>query len=593
MAEKKVIELEVKTNAQSLKAQLREAQADVQNLSNKFGSTSKEASEAAKKAAQLKDAIGDAKALTDAFNPDAKFNALSTSIGGVLNGFQAFEGALGLVGVEGEAVQKTLLKVQSAMALSQGLQGLGESIDSFKQLGAVLKNSTAAQGLLTAAQTLYTTVVGTTTGALKLLKLALVTTGIGAIVVGIGLLISKISEWSNWTDRAKEKQDRLNESLDAHQVSLRKDREEQEKDLDFKLKLAEAEGKSGAELLKLKESNSKKTNAQIYTEIEAARVRLKTLRDVDLGRMASSREEYDELVKKNIAKRKLIVKEIKDLKGEIKTGNQDLLIEQTAFKTESAKIAEKGEKTKTKILHDLEAKAKKKRADDLKALEDFADDMQASAKKRSDDSLEAQKKAASDELKTQSDKLLAQAELDKKNAEDKKAFDESELVRKKNLQNAIYDTVKFGLSTIGDLATAFAGDSEKQQKKAFEIQKAANIAGAVIDTIRATVGAFKSGNAIGGPILGFAQAGIAAAGGAIMIRKLEQSSFNGRADTDVPSNTGGNNNQVITPNFNIIGNQNQTQLSQLNQAPIKAYVVGSDVTTQQMLDKKKIQNATL
>lgn len=593
MAEKKVIELEVKTNAQSLKAQLREAQADVQNLSNKFGSTSKEASEAAKKAAQLKDAIGDAKALTDAFNPDAKFNALSTSIGGVLNGFQAFEGALGLVGVEGEAVQKTLLKVQSAMALSQGLQGLGESIDSFKQLGAVLKNSTAAQGLLTAAQTLYTTVVGTTTGALKLLKLALVTTGIGAIVVGIGLLISKISEWSNWTDRAKEKQDKLNESLDAHQVSLRKDREEQEKDLDFKLKLAEAEGKSGAELLKLKESNSKKTNAQIYTEIEAARVRLKTLRDVDLGRMASSREEYDELVKKNIAKRKLIVKEIKDLKGEIKTGNQDLLIEQTAFKTESAKIAEKGEKTKTKILHDLEAKAKKKRADDLKALEDFADDMQASAKKRSDDSLEAQKKAASDELKTQSDKLLAQAELDKKNAEDKKAFDESELVRKKNLQNAIYDTVKFGLSTIGDLATAFAGDSEKQQKKAFEIQKAANIAGAVIDTIRATVGAFKSGNAIGGPILGFAQAGIAAAGGAIMIRKLEQSSFNGRADTDVPSNTGGNNNQVITPNFNIIGNQNQTQLSQLNQAPIKAYVVGSDVTTQQMLDKKKIQNATL
>ena len=35
------------------------------------------------------------------------------------------------------------------------------------------------------------------------------------------------------------------------------------------------------------------------------------------------------------------------------------------------------------------------------------------------------------------------------------------------------------------------------------------------------------------------------------------------------------------------------KLAQLNQAPIKAYVVGSDVTTQQMLDKKKIQNATL
>ncbi len=88
MAEKKVIELEVKTNAQSLKAQLREAQQEVQALSDKFGATSAQAINAAKRAAELKDAIGDAKALTDAFNPDAKFNALSSSIGGVVNGFQ-------------------------------------------------------------------------------------------------------------------------------------------------------------------------------------------------------------------------------------------------------------------------------------------------------------------------------------------------------------------------------------------------------------------------------------------------------------------------------------------------------------------------
>jgi hypothetical protein len=163
----------------------------------------------------------------------------------------------------------------------------------------------------------------------------------------------------------------------------------------------------------------------------------------------------------------------------------------------------------------------------------------------------------------------------------------------KVLSDAKFDIARNSFSTIGNLAVAFAGKSEKEQKKAFEIQKAANIAGAIIDTIRATVGAFKSGNAIGGPILGFAQAGIAAAGGAVMIRQLEQSTFNARGATNAPSNSGGNNNQVVTPNFNIIGNQNQTQLAQLNQPPIKAYVVGSDVTTQQMLDKKKIQNATL
>jgi len=69
MAEKKVIELEVKTNAQSLKAQLREAQQEVQALSDKFGATSAQAINAAKRAAELKDAIADAKDLTDATPP--------------------------------------------------------------------------------------------------------------------------------------------------------------------------------------------------------------------------------------------------------------------------------------------------------------------------------------------------------------------------------------------------------------------------------------------------------------------------------------------------------------------------------------------
>lgn len=154
----------------SLKQQLRQAQNDVTVLSEKFGATSKEAIEAAKRAAQLKDAIGDAKALTDAFNPDAKFKALSSTLSGVAGGFAAVQGALGLLGQEGEDVQKTLVKVQSALALSQGLQTVGESIDSFKQLGAVIKNS-----------------VSTAFGSLRS---AIISTGIGALVVALGLLIA-------------------------------------------------------------------------------------------------------------------------------------------------------------------------------------------------------------------------------------------------------------------------------------------------------------------------------------------------------------------------------------------------------------------
>lgn len=154
----------------SLKQQLREAQSEVAALSDKFGATSKEAINAAKKAAELKDRIGDAKALTDAFNPDAKFKALTASLSGVAGGFAALQGAVGLFGNKADAVEKTLLKVQSAMALSQGLQAVGESIDSFKQLGAVVKSGVS--------------------NAFGTLRSAIISTGIGALVVGVGLLIA-------------------------------------------------------------------------------------------------------------------------------------------------------------------------------------------------------------------------------------------------------------------------------------------------------------------------------------------------------------------------------------------------------------------
>jgi hypothetical protein len=154
----------------SIKKAMREAQKEVQVLSDKFGSTSKEAINAAKVAGELKDRIGDAKALTDAFNPDAKFRALTSSLAGVAGGFSALQGSMALFGSESEDVQKTLLKVQSAMAASQGLQAIGESIDSFKQLGAVIK---------TQVVTAFSTLRG-----------AIIATGIGALAVGLGLIVA-------------------------------------------------------------------------------------------------------------------------------------------------------------------------------------------------------------------------------------------------------------------------------------------------------------------------------------------------------------------------------------------------------------------
>jgi hypothetical protein len=174
MAIEKVIDIKVQGNVNeavgSLRSQLRQAQQEVAALSEKFGATSAEAVNAAKRAGELKDRIGDAKALTDAFNPDAKFKALTSSLSGVAAGFSAYQGALNLAGVENKNLEESLLKVQSAMALSQGLQALGESRDSFKQLKAVAVD------------------------ALKGIKAGIGATGIGLLVVALGTIAA------NWED---------------------------------------------------------------------------------------------------------------------------------------------------------------------------------------------------------------------------------------------------------------------------------------------------------------------------------------------------------------------------------------------------------
>jgi hypothetical protein len=194
MAEKRTIELEIQDNSKSLKSQYKEAVQELQKLSAQYGETSTQAINAAKAAANLKDQIEFSKDLVSSFNPDAKFDSLTKSIGGALNGFQAYEGVMGLIGVQNEELQATMLKVQSAMALSQGIQGVFEAKDAFVQLGTVIKSTAVGQGLLTIATAAYNFVLNASTTGLKLFRIALISTGIGALVVGVGLLVANFEK---------------------------------------------------------------------------------------------------------------------------------------------------------------------------------------------------------------------------------------------------------------------------------------------------------------------------------------------------------------------------------------------------------------
>jgi hypothetical protein len=196
-------------SVKSLRTQLKEATANVAIMADKFGATSKEAINAAKRAAELKDRIGDAKALTDAFNPDAKFKAVAGALSGVAGGFSALQGAMALFGKENKNVEAALLKVNAAMALSQGLNALGDSIDSFTNLGTQIRASTTYMNLNNAAtktaaviQKAFGIAVAETSVGFKVLKGAIVATGIGALVVLLGSVISNFDAISDWIKKS-------------------------------------------------------------------------------------------------------------------------------------------------------------------------------------------------------------------------------------------------------------------------------------------------------------------------------------------------------------------------------------------------------
>lgn len=234
---------QVDESVKSLKTQLREAQANVAALSDKFGATSKEAVEAAKSAASLKDRIGDAKSLTDAFNPDAKFKALSGSLTGVAGGFSAITGIMGVMGKESKDVEKAILKVQSAMAFASGVQALGESIDSFKQLGAVIKSTTIFQRIATAAQWLWN-------AALNANPIGAVVVAITALI-GVGYLMIKMFKSSTESvEASKEAIEKNKKAVEKETEALEENRKKKEQLQDYELRLMKARGKSDEAIAK-------------------------------------------------------------------------------------------------------------------------------------------------------------------------------------------------------------------------------------------------------------------------------------------------------------------------------------------------------
>lgn len=163
---------------------------------------------------------------------------------------QIAESAQALLGTENEDLTRSIQKLVAIQGAMNGLQEIQNMLQ--KESGVMILANSIKMKALAAAQAIYSTAVGTSTGALKLFRVALLSTGIGAIVVGIGLLIA------NW-DKLTGSVDAGTKAIDGNRIANDEARESHNKSIkeirDLKIEYDILTGKitdAEAEVLRLK-----------------------------------------------------------------------------------------------------------------------------------------------------------------------------------------------------------------------------------------------------------------------------------------------------------------------------------------------------
>ena len=200
---------EAPVNIRAMNKQIQQYQA----IALEAGRTSPLGKDAIRKAAALKDRYIDIQNEVNRLANDGVKLQAALDIGTtVVAGFTAFQGVMALSGVESEELRETMVKLQGAQSVLMGVETLRKNLEKESTIILVAKNTAEKANLaLTKATTIATKALGlstdATTKSFKLMRGALIATGIGAIIVLIGALIAnwdKVTKALSSTTAAQE-----------------------------------------------------------------------------------------------------------------------------------------------------------------------------------------------------------------------------------------------------------------------------------------------------------------------------------------------------------------------------------------------------
>jgi hypothetical protein len=590
----------------SLKTQLKELKAELAsgNL------TGKAFDEASKKAGELQDRIGDVNQRVKNLSSDSKrldgFVSLATGIAG---GFAAAQGAMALFGSENEDLQKSLIKIQGAVALLNGVQAVANTLN--KESAASTNLNIKQFNILTFVKKKYAQAIGTSTGAMKVFKGALAGIGIGLLITGITLLIENFDkikkavlnfapqlaklgevftfvknavmdflglsselerqqEKSIETDKAKSKSmQREIDLMTAQGASVESIYKKKKELLELDLKaLKIAKEKAGA-TQEEKDAYEDAVNAIKVLDAEETKRKLDVI-DKDNQEAAKKRKEahdkrVEEEKKQFEENKKTALQRAKDAQNDLIKKFDD---EQKALKDDKKakqQIADESEEVREQ--KEIEANNKygelieQRRVDDLSVRDKELLDISERYRKEQ-------------ELALGNASLLAEIETDKNNALSlkKKEFAEQDAAFQKEIDLVRLDSIIATANQASQLLSAVAGKNKAVQTAALAVEKGAAIADVIIKGIRERAGItakyalIPGGLALSQPELiasrirtGLSVATIAATGiqGAKSI-----------------SSSGGNGGGSVQPP-NIRGSQTSNEPTQ--QQPTKVFVTETDI----------------
>jgi len=571
------------------------------SLAGKQGTAEFKAME--KRAGQLKDAIGDVNTrVKNLANDTPKLELLTQAATGIAGGFAVAQGAAALFGDENEDVQKAIMKTQAAMSILNGVQSIANVLNKDAALGDMV--AAKAKGVFTAA-------VGASTGALKLFRLALIATGVGAAVVAVGLLVA------NWDKLTKavtdfisgspmltkvigyitdgftslgraigvipseseaatkqmiadlEKQQKLLEAAGADTTAIQKRLAE------LRIQLAKETGKGLAEA---EEELTLVVAAQEAKRIEAAKQAAEKKAELDKAAAAKAKEAAKAAAQIQVE----LNQTLEDLQAQNIANEEARALAQLEVQRNRARQQLVDKKASDALLIEFDKQTETQR----KAITDQAQaDRDAKAKEDSDKQIanakivaDALQQARIDSIKNEFDRAQAELEIQRQakieeltlagasNAEllavqqafadksveiAKEAAEKNKATKMAEVNSALKVT-RDSISAINDLIQSAAGQSEAQQKKAFESNKKANIAMALIDTYLGASQVFVS--TVGGPIIKGIAAAAAVVAGLARVNAIRRTTFQSSSPQSVSSGggipTGGGGQQQPPAAFN-------------------------------------------